>query len=690
MSTAVRYVLITFIGLLYLKAYSQSKNFGVTELKVLARPSMDSIVLRWSSMDFAMWLKGNQYGYSVERYTIIRDKKVLAKPEKRILTHTVLRPRPLDGWESLVKRSKYGAIAAQALYGGSFQLTTQGSDVFQIVNKVKENEQRYAIALLAADLSAEVSTFLGLRFADKEVRKGEKYLYRVVCIPQPGDTLRGSVYVEAEDYKLPEPVEFTADTKDNLVSMKWNPSYYYGTYTAFIVERSENGKDFKSISQDPLITMTGQEGSRYQYATDSLPDKTKQYYYRLRGLSPFGESGPPSKAVSAKSTIEVNEAPHIIQGISEDNKTLKIDWEFPVKLNDGLKGFQIRRTEKPSQPGKVVNGELLSKQLRSFTDINPQNTNYYQVVALTLNGKEFKSPVYYAQLIDSIPPAAPTGLSGKVNESGKITLSWKANPEPDLYGYRIYRGNFKSEEFFQVTMKPLQTISFLDSVNLKTLNREIHYQITAIDKRQNQSALSAILTLQLPDKVKPVPPLFLPVTSSREGVNLQWTRSSSDDVSRYDLYRREGQVWKKITTQIQTNDSSYQFTDRTSLEGKSSVYTVVAVDQSDLESDPASPVSGTKILNPIKPAVVLGNVDVDRVNKKITLKWNYDQPEVNQYQIYRAREGQPLKLLSTINSELKSFEDKQLNINSIYTYRIIALFASGAKSAFSKEVTVNY
>lgn len=675
---------------------AQRKDSLSNELKIVARSSMDSIVLRWAPMQVSSWLEGNKFGYMIERFVLVRDKKILALPERKVMTNVPIKPLPLNSWEPLVKKDKYAAIAAQAIYGSAFELTTQGTDVFQIVNKVKENEQRFSFALFSADMSPMVSIAMGLRFTDRSVKKGEKYLYRVRCIPtQAGyDTLKGSIFLEAEIQELPKPLDFTAEFNGPMVSMKWNQSYYKGVYTAFVVERSADGKVFKSISEDPLVTLgeEDKEESRYQYATDSLPDHNNEYQYRVRGLTPFGELGPPSDVVKGKGSVSVLDVPHITLGESRNNQSIIIEWEFPPTAGDGLKGFQVQRAEEPKAKFQPINPTLLPIQARSYEDLAPKQTNYYQVVGVALNGEEFRSPVYYTQLIDSIPPLAPIGMKGEVDENGAATFSWTPNAEADIYGYRIYRGNFLNEEFSQITIEPIRSASFLDSVNLKTLNRQIHYQIMAIDRNQNHSGLSQVLTLELPDKVKPAPPYFLPVKSSREGVVLQWGPSGSDDVSHYDVYRKDrtAQTWTKIASVAQNADSLYIYKDNSSEEARTQSYTVVAVDRAGLESDPAQAVSGTKLLTAVKPAITMSDPDIDRTNKKIVLKWKYDQRGVEKYQVYRAKEGENLKLYSTIAGTAFNFEDRQLITNSTYTYRVMALFVTGAKSELSREIKVVY
>jgi fibronectin type 3 domain-containing protein len=248
------------------------------------------------------------------------------------------------------------------------------------------------------------------------------------------------------------------------------------------------------------------------------------------------------------------------------------------------------------------------------------------------------------------------------------------------------------EEFAQVTSAPVSRIEFADRVDLNTLNRELHYQIMAIDQSQNHSGLSDILTLKVPDKIKPVAPFFYPVEASEEGVKLSWTRSSSDDVVRYDVYKKglSSQQWDKIAEVLHGTDTAYVYQDKDGDEGVKAVYTVFAIDEGGLQSDPATPVVGAKIPDPVKPPVVVLKPVIAREEKQIVLKWNYDQAGVAKYQIYRAKEGEPLKLYSTQDASTQEFIDRQLIINTVYNYHVVAMFRSGARSEFGERVVVNY
>src|SRR5262249_46236721 len=48
-----------------------------------------------------------------------------------------------------------------------------------------------------------------------------------------------------------------------------------------------------------------------------------------------------------------------------------------------------------------------------------------------------------------VPPAPPTGLAA-VPGDASVSLSWRASPEPDVVGYRVYRGPSAAGPFVRV------------------------------------------------------------------------------------------------------------------------------------------------------------------------------------------------------------------------------------------------
>ena len=662
-------------------------------IQVIARPSLDSIALRWAPIDAAYWLAGNRYGYTIERYTLARNGKALTQPEKKVLTTTAITPYPEPQWEKVVKNNKYATIAAQALLGESFEIEMEHnkSSSTAIVNKVQENEQRFSIALFCADLSVSTAKALGLYFVDREVKKGEKYLYRISTRNSKTESIRGSVFVAADDpYQLTAPTKFSSEIQNNVVMLRWNQSYHKRTYTTYSVERSEDGKNFRPISEDPVTTLSpsGGDETEFQYTYDSLQDSSKEYYYRVKGVTPFGEQSPPSEVKKVKVEKVITELPYITSAISTDNKSMTVAWDFPAQHNNNIEGFYLERAVSPSGTYDKAHADLISKEARTFRDLSPKQTNYYRVSALTMDKKIIRSMTYYAQLVDSIPPATPSGVEGKIDEYGNVAISWRPNTEDDIYGYRVYRTYYTTDEFAQLTSGPVKESQFRDKVELQSLNEKIHYRIMAVDNNQNQSILSDILTLSLPDKVPPVAPVFLPVKSDEKGVTLKWMPSGSTDVIHYDLYRKgeQGQ-WIRLTTTKASTDSVYTYVDNSLKNGEERHYTVIAVDDGNLESPPASVVTGRRIKRSVWPAVSLQTPELDRTSNQATLRWKYDESDVKQFHVYRAVNDEPLMLYRSVAG--KEFTDRMTPQNK-YQFKIVAVFKDGSKSEMGQGVSFTF
>ncbi len=671
---------------------AQDSLYVEDQIAVLGRPSSDSITLRWAPLNFEVWQKGNNYGYVIKRYTIVRDSSVLLPPELQILNSDPIQPKKLDDWEPLVKRDKYSAIAAQAIYGDRFEVNLSESDIMTIVNKSKEQEQRYSFALFCADMSATTAIASGLLYTDKSIKKNEKYLYRVELFNN-ADSIRGSVFIGAKDaYQLPTPKELIVDFKFPLVSIQWEKDMF-GYYSAYRIERSTNGTIFETVSDNPLVTLSPgkTDQGRYEYASDSISIIGAEYHYRVRGISPFGELGPPSEVVKGKSTKSLSSVPFITEGEVLNNGAVRLIWELSEEENSSIKGFVVERAEKVKGDYLVVSKELLPAISRTFEYVETNQINYYRVRTLVSNGDEYVSPPYLLQLIDSIAPLTPVDLQVKVDEFGNVQLNWKENSEPDIFGYRVYRSNFSDEELVMLTGSPISNTSFADKVNVNALQESVFYSIAAVDRNQNESIISSRAKLVLPDKIKPQAPVFLPVKGSEHGVSLRWLPSGSADVVRYDVYRKASRSdnWIRLKMLDTTTDSIFQYMDSHSESGEANVYTVVAVDDSGLESEPAAPVRGVKIDNTLQPAITWKEYTINKESKTLTLHWVYQAEEVAEFRIYRSVDSGALSLYRTIEATTNYFTDKIFSAKQ-YNYAVLPVFKNGAKAKMSETIKVNY
>jgi fibronectin type 3 domain-containing protein len=97
--------------------------------------------------------------------------------------------------------------------------------------------------------------------------------------------------------------------------------------------------------------------------------------------------------------------------------------------------------------------------------------------------------------VDLIPPSPPTGLVAFPLPQG-MELTWTANPEPDVVGYRVYRRRVFEPKFERLTDETVRETVYLDGGVRR--GEEYDYGVTAIDgsRDQNESAFSEMIRVK--------------------------------------------------------------------------------------------------------------------------------------------------------------------------------------------------
>lgn len=688
------FLVLLWLVLTTVAVFGQNTEEERPAIKATAFAYGDSIAVRWAPTTPVVWQLTNKYGYHIERITITRNNKVIA-PEKIRLYNAPLKPWKGEDWEKLIDHNDYAAIAAQALFGSSFESTTNySSDVLQVMSIAKELEQRYSFALLAADLSRITATALAIGIVDKQVKKNEKYLYKIYPAI-PANTVKvdtGFVFIGIADKKeLPKPLKLAATAGDKIVMLSWARNYYDDIYVAYRVERSADGKNFKSITNLPILNAEPPEGlpADKLYKLDSLGENNRKFFYRIVGLTPFGEEGPASEVISTMGVKSFEAAPAITGTRVENNEKVIIRWNFPEALSEELKGFNILRSTESENQFSRVNTELIAGSVREFTDLQPRATNYYKVEAIGKHEQRSLSFPNMVQLEDSIPPVPPQGLKAAVTEKGLVTLSWQANQEKDLLGYRVFRANYHGEEFSQVTVNPRQENLYVDTIPVQTLTEKVYYKIVAVDNRFNPSAFSEVLSVNRPDVVPPAPPAFTKFKATDKGVELAWNPSPSEDVVKHELWRLDPSARLNVLLKELPSDTVRHYVDATGTPGVLYEYTLCAYDETGLKTCNPQPLRIKSPLSTLKPAPEKVLASADRINKFIQINWQYNLPDVDKILIYRARGEDPITLFKSA-PDSRVFQDKEVEANATYRYCVQVVFKSGMTSKLSEEAVVKY
>lgn len=664
-------------------------------VQVIARSLPEKVLLRWAVDQPLAWKKANEYGFYIEKSTISRDGVAVIPIEREQLVSTPLKLRPLEEWEAIATSNQNAAVLAQALFGDTFETNAPTDAMGKIYAINDELEQRFTFGLLAAEQNFEAAKLAAWGFEDTNVRKGEKYVYKIaVAMPLEEDLkiTEGTVFASPDVYEeLPQPIGLSAVFGDGHVLLSWNFNLLQSVYTRYTVERSSDDQKYEQLNAVPLFNAqenkSGTEVSLYY--TDSIPNNTK-YYYRIKGLTAFGETSPATPPLSGKAEKSLGFVPRIYKKEIPTDDTAILYWEFDAKGNELIKSFEIRRATSDKGTYETVQNNIpITQRQATVTDL--KRVNYFTIVAMGKNGLESESFAALVQPVDSIPPAPPKGLQAVLDTMGILKLSWTKNLEEDVAGYRIFKSNNPEVEFSEVTKATFEGELFIDTIPIKNLNEKIYFKLKAEDYRYNRSAFSEILVVDKPDVTPPSPPIFKNYKVTSEGVELQWIISSSADVISHVLYRKNKALpdtpWEEISVFTSTADSVY--VDKSLTNAGAYSYTLIAKDKANLESTPIEALCITWSGAEITADDIKFSGTVNRELRFINLSWRLKDSMVTEYRLYRGTAAKDLKLYKTLNGETNSFNDTALEINSDYWYGLQLVLSNG-RTSLIKEINLKY
>ncbi|RAV97750.1 fibronectin type III domain-containing protein [Pseudochryseolinea flava] len=660
------------------------------KVSVLSNVKGNVIQLRWAVNSAMAWKTTNRYGFIVERMTVTRDGKALAVPEKVILTPKPLKARPLNDWQALATDNQYAAVIAQALYGESFELTgDDAKGVSRFIAMAQELEQRYLVSLFAADLCYPGAVMAGWGLEDVTVKPGERYLYRVSSAA-PQKTLAismGLVYVGLADVvKLPKPQELTATFGDKTVMLTWNYGLLTRYYGAYHVEKSEDGKNFKRISSTPLSNMNSKDGKPLDrmYFMDTLSNNMAVTSYRILGVNSFGEEGPVSEIVSGKGITRLVYVPHIEKAIPNESGGVDIEWEFDTRGNSQIKNFELHRGDQANGPFVAVKKDISSGE-RKFVYDSLQESNYFVIAAIPHHGEPSLSFPVLVQPTDTIPPSVPKGLKGTVDSTGVVRLSWDKNKERDFLGYRIYRAQTRGEELVPITDIAIKENAFVDSVQISTLNNEVIYAVTSLDRRYNQSAQPTTIVLKKPEVVPPQSPLITNYIVNNKGITLEWVSGGEENLSMIQIVRTDKSTSQEIILAEVKDMKIASYRDSLAAPQMWYSYSIRSVSEGGLKS--TSP--AVTLQAPVRAigSITLFSAKLNAKNKLVMLQWKHNLKNVKQFEIYKGEVGKSITLWKVLKGFEDKIEDRVITPGVHYEYIIRALLDSGKSGGSAKAST---
>jgi fibronectin type 3 domain-containing protein len=603
----------------------------------------------------------------------------------------------LNEWEHIAQTDDYAAVIAQALYGDEFGLAanTPPNSITAIVNKSQELEQRFVVSLFAADNSFDAALMAGWAWRDTTVKRNERYLYRIISAAPETNSFHveyGSVFVATDETEfLPRPTGLLGVFGNKSVALSWD--YLFNVYHSYYLEKSADGTNYSRLDGIPVTNMnnTDIQASPRMYFMDSLTNNIDTFYYRLVGITPFGETGPPSDSIFGRGKELFRYIPHINHTRVTASGDLDIGWEFDEKGNALIKGFELKHSPN-SEVYETVVADIEPEARSAFIDREKLSlSNYFIITAIPHEGEPAASFPVLVQPIDSIPPAIPAGLTGTVDSSGNVILSWDKNTEKDLYGYKVFRAHLNDEELIPLFDRALEDTVYRDSVEIDNLNRHVYYAVAALDRRYNQSDLSPRVELSKPDIVPPSSPAISGYRIKDEGIKLSWRNSSSPGVTSHRIYRKNKDDESSpslLATVADTAQTNYIDTSATA--GIYYVYTATALKNNSLESSPSNGITLFTVRTKHENAGIdRFDAIVDTQNRMLKLVWTDQLQDVLYYEIYKGTNDRKASLWKTLKNGEHEISDSRLSVGVNYVYVIRAILKSGKNTA-SKSLNIKY
>jgi len=312
------------------------------------------------------------------------------------------------------------------------------------------------------------------------------------------------------------PAAVRADAQGRTVTLSWarptlnaDGSTLYDLHEFRIFRATGNDAFFA-----PLVTVRADypqnavvRGSIYYYRDDAGGeglDPTLRYSYRVVAVNARGGAGAASRDVSAE--FLAPPPPPTAVAASGGEGLVDLTWQAPLPPSGPaavpVRGYNVYRGVQPGEAGAApINARPLTETHFRDAGVESDTTYFYTVRSVGAERPPWRESASSAEVsatpVDLTPPAAPQGLMA-IPAPGRVELGWRANREPDLLGYLVYRREPPSPAPVRLTETPNSPTTYVD--RSAQAGATYIYSVTAVDRsvRRNQSAPSAEVEVTVP------------------------------------------------------------------------------------------------------------------------------------------------------------------------------------------------
>ncbi len=594
------------------------------ELELMATYHDGDMLLRWIPTNYKTWKKSCDNGLKLVRVHVGQnsvDTLVLASD---------IKPLSEAQWSAQFPNNQSADLAKNILYNNTediIEIQTM-KDVWDVQ---QQKESKHLFSMVVAEHDFEVAIGLALGFKDSDIVEGDTYGY-ILTVNDQSEPLVANFNLKAEEALVfPTVKSVKGMSTEKEVFIEWDDKATQSFYTTFEIERSSDSLIWGKCNEAPFMnietTQEGFEEGDLRATFKDVPPTDEEYYYRVKGKTPFGFFGPPSKVV------KIGFAPKKLlfnldfDGYEEIAGLIKLNWNsLETVYNDSLAGFNVYRSKSGNSNPIRINESLIGSSERDFTDSSPlAGDTYYYLEGVDHNNYSYRSLELLVRIEDHEAPEKVVGLSHSFLDYNNVELNWEASDAEDLRGYHVHVSTARNGKYSMATKNAIKATTFVYSITENIAFDSLFFKIAAEDKRRNIAEHSDVLAIPRPDVFGPAKPVLAYANPLPDGIYLDWQYSASDDVVKHELRRRKRDGNDKWVTVLEVSEqekdnyndntnSNYQgnfsFLDSTELYNEYYSYWFFAIDDAGNES-------GSKLIDvlPYKSAIdgAVTNFELDLV-----------------------------------------------------------------------------
>lgn len=611
---------------------------------------------------FSIGIKAQNYKIFVASKDKSIQLKWMSKTLEKNASFDIYRKENAGTWQKINEKSIVASpiIKESELKSSKNLFPKDSAYAFYVTYKSKQettvNNQAYSdyLIMIAAVYNNKLANHLGVYFEDKNVNNGKKYEYKLAQSSSQKE-LSISEMISLGDIP-PAPQEGKAIQEKQNVTLTWKVNEEFIGYNIY--------KNNLKINKEPVLANSENKIYKVSYQDENV--KPGNYKYTIKGITFLNTESKPSTEI----VIDVKDATPAtgIKALKATRNDTEIKLTWITSTDKDAKGYWVYKSTDKGKTVKKLNSVLLDVKSQEYVEkLTPEvfGTFQYYIETVDAAGNSSQSMTVSAFIPDHKAPETPKSVTSK-SESGKISLSWIANSEKDLAGYRIYRGlkNDDENSMLLLNAEPLKTTSFIDKFPEKASTKFI-YKVSAIDQSFNESK-KAEVWIQLPDVVPPNSPFLVSADLRENKVVLKWNLMPNDAIMSYDVYRVFESKKEKLNINSLIQDS---FTDDKLNKKGLYQYYIQAVDSAKLVSEPSNSLYVSSVASNSKNQIKLV-AKQDLRTKKVQLEIIGIKPdEVQSFKLFR-KVGNSGFILLPIPFTNSTFIDETSESGKIYQYYI--------------------